>query len=256
MTGVVGPLKCGDAVGSCGQCSDALLHADRKLMQGWTSEMVGTLYDVWDRWHLNDMRAGSPRQEELLRDTRLAYEDSRELLAQNGLLHDTEFWWDYKERKQYVPTEYAKLAWGSYYERMTEHSAKDHKRLTALRTAATEIDDCVAALRVRGATFSYGTIEKLIRRASKATKRQPTVSVEAGVFAALCDARPTQVELMPKPFMSFKDWLTARAGGVCDANPDARPYLYGSAHIFEPIPQDVYDFLVSLPDAGKPHPWA
>ena len=181
ITGVVGPLRSGDALGSCGQCSDALLQAERKFMPGWTPAMVDKLHAVWDRWHLNDTRAGSPRQMAALHDDRLTYEDSCALLAQSGLLHDTEFWWDYKGRKQYVPTEYAKLAWGSYYGRM--------------------------------------------------------------------------VELMPKPFMSFKEWLTTRAGGVCDANPDARPYLYGSAHIFEPIPQDVYDFLVHLPAAGGPHPW-
>jgi uncharacterized protein (TIGR02996 family) len=35
--------------------------------KGWTPKLVRQLHDVWDRWHLNDMKAGTSAQEEYLR---------------------------------------------------------------------------------------------------------------------------------------------------------------------------------------------
>lgn len=42
---------------SCGQCID------------WAKEFIpARLYEIWDRWHLNNMRAGTPAQEQYLRE--------------------------------------------------------------------------------------------------------------------------------------------------------------------------------------------
>jgi hypothetical protein len=63
LTGVVGPLASGNAVGSCGQiietieCSDGWSYA-----KGWTPPMRRELATVWRKWHLNDMRAGTACQ--------------------------------------------------------------------------------------------------------------------------------------------------------------------------------------------------
>lgn len=64
ITGVEGPMRNGDCHGSCGQCGIAPIveHAP-----GWDAETVERLRQVWDRWHLNDMRAGSPVQMDWLR---------------------------------------------------------------------------------------------------------------------------------------------------------------------------------------------
>lgn len=40
---------------------------DVKPRKGWTPKTVRQLHDVWNRWHLNDMKAGTPAQEEHLR---------------------------------------------------------------------------------------------------------------------------------------------------------------------------------------------
>lgn len=61
ITGVEGPMSNGDAKGSCGQCVDALGRITT-LSAGWTPEMVAKLRDVWEAWHLNDMRAGCEHQ--------------------------------------------------------------------------------------------------------------------------------------------------------------------------------------------------
>lgn len=61
ITAVEGPRSNGDAIGSCGQCVEAL---DRltSLSPGWEPETVARLKAEWERWHLNDMRAGCEHQ--------------------------------------------------------------------------------------------------------------------------------------------------------------------------------------------------
>ena len=59
ITGVVGPKSNGDAFGSCGQIADTL--TDSTFRPAKNVDTV-RLSDVWDRWHLNDMRAGCEHQ--------------------------------------------------------------------------------------------------------------------------------------------------------------------------------------------------
>jgi hypothetical protein len=66
ITAVEGPNAHGGCRGSCGQARDGL----SKLVKpdaGWTHADVKRLAEVWDRWHLNDMVAGSPAQMDYLR---------------------------------------------------------------------------------------------------------------------------------------------------------------------------------------------
>lgn len=74
ITGVHGPMTNGDCHGSCGQCTDTL----RDLAEG-PEENINMYYDgtgdkkafvrwlleVWDAWHLNDMRAACEHQEKV-----------------------------------------------------------------------------------------------------------------------------------------------------------------------------------------------
>lgn len=58
LMGVEGPTRGGNAI-SCGQIGVKSIDG---LSKGWTPEMVATLVTIWDRWHLNDMRAGCEHQ--------------------------------------------------------------------------------------------------------------------------------------------------------------------------------------------------
>ena len=62
--GTARELRRGD--GSGGQCGDTFrewLDAGKiDYAPGWTVERLRELLDAWDRWHLNDMRAGCPHQ--------------------------------------------------------------------------------------------------------------------------------------------------------------------------------------------------
>lgn len=75
ISGVEGPMANGYCHGACGQINtqardkesgggwENIIYAPR-----WSKELVDTFLNVWDRWHLNDMCAGSPRQAEFLRE--------------------------------------------------------------------------------------------------------------------------------------------------------------------------------------------
>lgn len=64
IVGVEGPMKNGNARGGCGQVG---VSRDLVPAVGWTPDMVDALRSAWDRWHLNDMNAGTPEQMEYLR---------------------------------------------------------------------------------------------------------------------------------------------------------------------------------------------
>jgi hypothetical protein len=58
LCGVEGPMKNGNARGDCGQIKPAIVE----LAPAWTQEMLAKFQEIWDRWHLNDMRAGCEHQ--------------------------------------------------------------------------------------------------------------------------------------------------------------------------------------------------
>jgi hypothetical protein len=64
ITGVEGPRRNGDCYGSCGQISDSLknMHSIADL---WHPRDVEALREIWEGWHLNDMRPGCEHQRKL-----------------------------------------------------------------------------------------------------------------------------------------------------------------------------------------------
>lgn len=68
ITGVEGPLRDGNCLGSCGQIVMGLGDGSSITpAEGWTSETVLRFLATWEHWHLNHMRAGTPAQSEHLR---------------------------------------------------------------------------------------------------------------------------------------------------------------------------------------------
>ena len=61
ITGVEGPKRNGGCVGGCGQVVGSLDHV-LAYEPGFNAENVAHLKAVWERWHLNDMRAGCEHQ--------------------------------------------------------------------------------------------------------------------------------------------------------------------------------------------------
>lgn len=112
ITGVDGPKTNGDAVGSCGQIDMSLDLTALRRHKGWDRPMLAKLRDVWKRWHLNGMTAGSPAQEAWLRDNPVTavypeshYEKAASAaLAAVGLNPDPNFFHPTKSRDRVILT--------------------------------------------------------------------------------------------------------------------------------------------------------
>ena len=63
ITGVIGPHSGGNCLGSAGQCTDSIRNGTPA--KGWTREMLDRFCNIWDEWHLNDMRPYCRHQKEL-----------------------------------------------------------------------------------------------------------------------------------------------------------------------------------------------
>ena len=88
ITGVEGPNHHGGCAGAAGQIvMDAWPIVE--YAEGWNRGKVAKFREVWDRWHLNDMRAGTPAQEALLEAHAVkGYDNQCALLNEHGLLED------------------------------------------------------------------------------------------------------------------------------------------------------------------------
>src|SRR5687768_3483397 len=75
ITGVVGPTRDGNARGGCGQIVMSFKESYPKCdpAPGWTKETIDQFMEIWDRWHLNGMRAGTYEQEAWVRDHHAEY---------------------------------------------------------------------------------------------------------------------------------------------------------------------------------------
>lgn len=78
--------------------------------EGYTRESCFQLQRMWKRWHLNDMRAGTPKQEEAVRNWRKTaedkgYEAACKMLESIGLLVDGGYRYGSRWLKEEVPLE-------------------------------------------------------------------------------------------------------------------------------------------------------
>lgn len=71
ISGVIGPKHNGDATGSAGQFIMSFKEYDQRgyytladitPANGWNKSLVKKFFDIWDRWHLNDMKANCRHQ--------------------------------------------------------------------------------------------------------------------------------------------------------------------------------------------------
>lgn len=91
ISGVEGPWPSGNCAGACGQI-DMHEWEDYTPAKGID---LARIRAIWERWYLNDMRAGSPAQEQYLRDNPMTvtypeshYDKAVEVLTAVGLHPD------------------------------------------------------------------------------------------------------------------------------------------------------------------------
>jgi len=100
LTGVENPRRGGDADGGAGQIVmsykeyDEHGHysiADIVPAPGWGASTIKALFDIWDKWHLNDMQAGCEHQ-------RKAWNPSKKITVTP--LHPTHKYWSESKRAE------------------------------------------------------------------------------------------------------------------------------------------------------------
>jgi len=196
LTGVEGPTKNGDAHGSCGQIRIDATKYD-KLPTGWTPELLGELAEIWERWHLNDMRAGCEHQRALW-DTQHEVEIVTYSLTREAI----------REQRSIQARAMLRLRQGETVTLTAEESA--HLSLPYETHQAPDADGP-----------GSGCYKVSHRETRKVSQIFPTQH-PAGVLCKPCD--------------------------VCS-------YKYGSQWLHEDVPDDVLDFLCSLPESDTEPCW-
>lgn len=111
ITGVEGPRYNGDCSGSCGTIHDSILRLD-SYTEFFSPESGNRqkFYDIARRWHLNNMRAGTPLQESCLRENGFTgdYESVCNFLQSRGLLVDNGYHYGTKWLHEDVPQDVLK----------------------------------------------------------------------------------------------------------------------------------------------------
>lgn len=92
--GVIGPKSNGDSFGAFGQIQEELGRV--VPAKGWNEEMVKKFQTIWNRWHLNDLRAGTPKQMRFLEGLEshsgpVDYESAVEAMKEAGIYEDGDF---------------------------------------------------------------------------------------------------------------------------------------------------------------------
>lgn len=115
ISGVEGPLQSGNARGSCGQINMSEWGIT-EYAPGWSEALEKQFREVWKRWHLNDIKAGSKVQEDYLRANPIPKEDyaypkshydvASKKLAAAGLNPDPEgYEYGHSWKREEVPAE-------------------------------------------------------------------------------------------------------------------------------------------------------
>ena len=103
----------GDSIYGCGQISYLVIDPEAGPKKGFTKDDLQKLYEVWECWHLNDMRAGTPSQEEAVRSwltqgNSYDYSKACKYLESIGLLYDGDYKYGTKWLFEEVPQDVLK----------------------------------------------------------------------------------------------------------------------------------------------------
>lgn len=92
---------------SLGQISNDLTNEALKLSEGFEHSDIFNIQNIWNRWHLNDKRAGTPKQEAFIRQWKLSnrydYSAACDALAKVGLLYDNGYKYGSSWLKEELP---------------------------------------------------------------------------------------------------------------------------------------------------------
>jgi hypothetical protein len=129
LTGVEGPTRDGNCMGGSGQINMNMDITKITPVNGWTSNKIKRLLDIWDEWHLNDMQAACEHQrknwdteKEILiykfRPTKKFWELKKKIENREGTTYEYE---NYKE----IVIEVAAFTWNTTRKKTITQQARD-----------------------------------------------------------------------------------------------------------------------------------
>lgn len=208
ICGVVGPMSNGNCKGSAGQCVDEIRKG--KPTDGWTPEMLKKLCDIWDRWHLNDMRPYCQHQKEL--------------------------GWDKLAGEEITQYHYRLTS-----DALKQKQAAEKAALESLKKGETFTPSDEQAF---FASLEYGL--DIFRDPDE--KLAPYYEPKKALFSG--DRGPTETKT--RGWVRFDE--ESDLGILCKPCPVCG-YKYGTSWLKEEVPQDVLDWLFSLPETNLHPAW-
>ncbi|GBU06539.1 hypothetical protein EDD74_11939 [Faecalimonas umbilicata] len=206
ICGVVGPKRNGDCTGSAGQCVDEIRNG--KPTEDWTNEMLQKFCDIWERWHLNDMRPYCKHQREL-------------------------GWVEQSQEKVKV------MKWDRTKETWEKARAAEKRAVECLKKGKTFVPTPEETIY---ANVSYG-----VTTYNDELPEHP----EFYEFKERDCLGHSNVEYKTRGWISHKEHPLGILGKPCPVC----GYEYGSSWIKEEVPQDVIDWLFSLPESRTKPAW-
>lgn len=108
---------CGSGLGYGGQCLDHFKeHAEQYIIDESRRELFNRVFDVWNKYHLNTLQAGTKRQTEFLKENGYLGKDYKEkcdFLKENNLYEDNGYKYGHGWLGQPIPEDIIKevLSW-------------------------------------------------------------------------------------------------------------------------------------------------
>lgn len=249
ITGVVGPQKNGNSEGGCGQCYP---NPGERHWQAVPGIDLDRFLAIWRQWHLNDMRAGCPHQ-------RYGY--------RNWECSECRHTWA-SPRK---PSGNAVSLSGEAAERCP--TCNSGNTFGSAVIMPWQLDQEVEVVTYKLTSEALQRRTKAISKAARAhvTKNSDCQLDETEQMLVLlvdwfksCHSPPDADSPLSGCYEVAKretkrvNWVKPNEHplGILTKPCTACGYAYGSAWLYEEIPQDVLEFLEALPNDTAECPWS
>lgn len=220
ISGVVGPMHNGDSHGSCGQIDNTLReHLSKNeitFAEGWDADKLLRFLDIWDEWHLNDLKPYDSAM-------KAAGWNKKALIEMRGYKFSLKLETILRRNKIKEHIDASVRNTGAVSLSEEEQAIYNLPHEVVLWTYATDPEPAPPNDKYERAKYTYGL--------HKGDVEYPETKRLGWLY-------PTE----------HLDGLLGRK-----LRPDGPGY--GSAHCFHPLPPEVIDFLKALPDADKTPAW-
>lgn len=206
ICGVIGSKTNGDCKDSAGQCIDDIKNG--KPTKDWTNEMLNKFCDIWERWHLNDIRPYCKHMKEL------------------GWVDQT------NEEVKVAKWDMTQETWGKI-------KAAEKRAIECLKNGKTFIPTPEETM--------YANLDYSVTTYHDELPEYPEFYE---IKKKDCLGR-SNVEYKTRGWISYSKHPLGFIGRPCPVC----GYKYGTSWIKEDVPQDIIDWLFSLPESKIKPAW-